>query len=353
MIEIRTFDGNFKEVHKLIRASWLEDYREKYKQPVIDYSSIDFLEWNLRRPTIDPDLVLGAYHKGKLVGFVACLPHTLKYNDQTLKAASSSFFTTHIDYKGQGIGRLIITTGLLKGMEKGYDINVFVPDEGHLVEKFIEKLSAEISLRFLKLHRFTFLTKPLNKNRIKDLADLPIYQKIALNIIAPKRTRKSKKSYSFDHKHDVKIISQMLERQYSQNTLSVMWTEELLLFNLKSEISDTFFLNSKDKGALINYYNIDVLGSTALQKSWMMTMIDNVCFENMSFYEKHKFVNDFSYDQKDKGSCLISIPTTPIFDLKPFYSNLYYPSGRYHWFCIHDFNHRLRGPVNIGHLFFR
>ena len=61
MVEIRTFEGNFEEVQQLIRESWSEEYRLKHNQPVMDYSHIDFLRWNLNRPNSDPDLIIAAY----------------------------------------------------------------------------------------------------------------------------------------------------------------------------------------------------------------------------------------------------------------------------------------------------
>jgi hypothetical protein len=353
MVEIRAFDGNFEEVSSLIKASWLQEYREKYNQPVIDYSSIDFLEWNLKRPNSDPDLLFGAYLNGKLIAFAAGIPHTLRYNDQKFRAASTSFFTTHVDHKGKGIGKELIRIGLLKGIEKGYEMNTFVPDEGHVVENFIKKLSREMNLKFMKLHRFTFLTKPLDQRKLSELVDFPLYQKIALPIITKKETKIDNQKYIYNPEEDLKFIEPMVNRSLPPNTLSVFWTEDILSSNLRSKISDTFFINEGEKKAFINYYNIDMLGSGISTKSHKITMVDYVHLENLSFYQKHQFVSNFCSDQKERGSCAITVPTIPVFDPKPFLSNLFIPNGRYHWFCAHDFNHKLNDPVNVGYLFFR
>ena len=101
MVEVRTFDGEFEEVHQLIKDSWSEEYRIKHNQPVMDYSSVEFLRWNLRRPNSDPDLIMAAYSGSKLVSFVAGIPLSLMINDQKFKAGVSSFFTTHVDYQGK------------------------------------------------------------------------------------------------------------------------------------------------------------------------------------------------------------------------------------------------------------
>lgn len=353
MVEIRRFDGELQEVSNLIKASWEEEYRGMYKQPVMDYSSIDFLEWNLKRPDADPDLLFGAYSDGKLVSFAAGFPHKLRYNDQVLRAASTSFFTTHIDYKRKGIGKCLVRKALLKGIEKGYDVNTFVPDEGHVVEGFIEKLSDEMKLRFLKLNRFTFLSKPLDKTKIMELSDLSFFHKIGLQMFTKRGRAIRGKAYGFEPAKDVKVIYQMLNKSYSPNTLTVNWEENTLISQLRSRISNTFFVNQNGRKALINYYTIDLIGCRSTPKMHKMTMIDIVRFENMSFFEKHRFVSDFCANQKENGSCVITLPTIPVFDLVPFYSNMFLPSGRYHWYCAHDFHFKLSESVEVGYLFFR
>jgi len=145
MVEIRRFDGDLQEVSDLIKASWGKEYRGKHKQPVMDYSCIDFLEWNLNRPDADPDLLIGAYSGGKLVGFIGGFPHKLRYNDKVLRSASASFVTTHIRYQRKGIGRSLIREAVIKVVEKGYyDIITGLLDEGHISENFFITLSNEL-----------------------------------------------------------------------------------------------------------------------------------------------------------------------------------------------------------------
>ena len=353
MVEIRTFDGDLQEVSNLIKASWAEDYRGAYKQPFMDYSSIDFLEWNLKKPNVDPDLLFGAYSGSKLVAFVAGVPYKFRYNDQVLRSVSASFFTTHIDYKRKGIGKSLIREALLKAIEKGYDVITIVTDEGHLGQGLTEKLSKEMNLRFLKLKRFTFLSKPLDKNKLMELADLSLFHKIGLQMFTKRGGAVRGEAYGFEPAKDVKVICQMLNKSYRPNTLTVNWEEDTLASQLRGRISDTLFVNRNGRKGLINYYKIDLIGCRSTPKLHKMTMIDNVRFENMSFFEKHRFVSDFCADQKKNGSCVITIPTVPVFDLVPFYSNMFLPNGRYHWYCAHDFNHKLGENVEVGYLFFR
>lgn len=352
MIEIRTFDGDLQEISNLIKASWAEDYRGAYKQPVMDYSAIDFLEWNLKRPNADPDLLFGAYDGIKLVAFAAGFPYQTRYNDKVFKSAAASFLTTHTDYKRKGIGKSL-GKALLRGVEKGYDIITSVPDEGHVVERVLENLSHELNFGFLKLHRFTFLSKPLDKKKILELTDLPLLHKIGLHLFSKKEGTNRRRTYGFDPDKDVTSICRMLNASYKEDTLAVNWDEDTLSLQLRNRISNTLYVNRDGQKGLINYYTIDLIGCRSTPITHKMTMIDNVRFENMSFLEKHRFVSDFCSSQKKHGSCIINIPTSPAFDLTPFYSNTFLPSGRYHCYCVQDFHHKLGDNVQAGYLFVR
>ena len=354
MVEIRRFDGDLQEVSDLIKASWGKEYRGKHKQPVMDYSCIDFLEWNLNRPDADPDLLIGAYSGGKLVGFIGGFPHKLRYNDKVFRSASASFVTTHLRYQRKGIGRSLIREAVIKVVEKGhYDIITGLLDEGHTSEKFFINLSNELNFRFLKLKRFTFLSKPLDKQKLVELSYFPLLHKVGLQLFTKRARAIRGDVYGYNPANDVKDICQMLNTSYKPNSLTVDWDEGTLGPLLHDKISNTMFVNQDGLKGFINYFTIDLLGCRSTSKSHKMTMVDNVRFVNMSFFEKHRFVSDFCADQKENGSCVITIPTSPAFDMAPFYTNTFFPSGRHHWYCAHDVNRKLGDDVQAGYLFVR
>jgi len=352
MIEIRAFDGDLQEVSDLIKASWAEDYQDAYKQPVMDYSDIDFLEWNLKRPNADPDLLVGAYDGIKLVGFVAGFPIQTRYNDQVFKSVAGSFLTTHTDYKRKGIANSL-GKAFLRASEKEYDIMTSVPDEGHAVEKGFEILSKKMNYGFLKLHRFTFMSKPLDRNKILELDDLSLFHKVGLYLLSKNKNTYKRRAYKYNPDKDVSFICRMLNASYKANTLSVNWDEDTLSIQLRNKLSNTMYMNRVDRKGLINYYTIDLIGCRSTPITHKITMVDNVCFDNMSYLEKHRFVSDFCSSQKKHGSCIINIPTLSAFDLTPFYLNRFLPSGRYHSHCVIDLHNKLSGNVHAGYLFVR
>ena len=353
MVEIKTFKGDFEEVQQLINEAWSKEYRSKHNQPVMDYSSVEFLRWNLSRPNSDPDLIMAAYSGSKLVSFVAAIPLNLKFNDQRLKAGVSSFFTTHVDYQGKGIAKTLAKEGLKRGIEKGYDLGYIVTDAGHKAIDLVKSISEDLGLKYMRFCKFTFLAKPLDKDQITQLANLPFHQRLFLPIITAKPKKIIVESYQFDLIRDAPVIHQMIRNSSPTDALYIDWSENDLSYNLKSNLSDTYFFNFENKKAFINYYNINVLSAKHSDVVHKNTMIDNVYFENMSFYEKRRFVSDFCSFEKQNGSCAVIIPTLPIFDLKPFYFNLFFPSGRYHYISGHDIKNRFKEPIKIGYLLIR
>jgi Myristoyl-CoA:protein N-myristoyltransferase, N-terminal domain len=354
MVELRTYDGDFEEVHQLIKASWSEEYRIRHNQPVMDYSSVEFLRWNLNRPNIDPDFIMAAYSNGKLASFFSAIPLTLKYNDQILKGSLASFLTAHVDFRGKKFGKILIKDlGFKHLIEEGYDLGYAIVDAGHRSINMIKYISRHYKLKLINFHKFTYLAKPLDKKKVSQLADLPLYQRLSLPIITTKSKKMNIDSYQFDPDNDTPIIHKMIREASPPDALCVDWTQDELLYNLKSNLSNTFYLNLGDKKAFINYFNINILSAKSSKVAYKSTVIDYVCFNNMAIKEKRKFVRDFCAFEKQNGSCMIVIPTLPLFDLKPFYFNLFFPSGRFHYIVGVDITKKLKEPVKIGYLLVR
>ena len=353
MLEIRSFVGELGEVHSLIRASWLQDYRDHYKQPIIDYSSVPFLEWNLNRPKSSPELSITAYLDEQLVGFVAGIPVTLKLQDKTIQSVLGSFLTTHANYKGRGIGKALMKEFVNRLQEMPFDLLCGVTDEGHAQDNINKTLAVQMGVPYRTFYRFTYLSKPLNKQKITELSDLPFHQKIALPLITKRTTKPKNRKYTFEVNTCIETIVDMLNQSTSTQSLSVSWVEDELLYDLNSGFSKVFFLNAGRKMGLILYYHMNLLGCTSKEAVHPMTIIDCVRFKNMSFYEKHKFISDFCSQEKEMDSCIVAVPTMPGFDLRPFYFNLFFPSGRYNQIVGCDLKNLLDFPLHLDYLILR
>jgi predicted N-acetyltransferase YhbS len=353
MLEVRTFDGELGDLHSLIQASWLQDYRDHFKQPVIDYSSVPYLEWNLNRPKSSHELRIAAYLDDQLVGFTAGIPFTLKLQDKTIQSVLGSFLTTHVNYKGRGIAKALLKEFVNRMQEMQFELLYTVTDEGHAPENIFNTLAAKMAVPYRTFYRFTYLSKPLNKQKITELSDLPSYQRIALPFITKRTTRPKNHKYTLEAETPVEAVVEMLNQSPSPQSLSVSWVEDDLSYDLNSGFSKVFFLNASSKMGLVLYYHMNLIGCTSREAVHPMTIIDCVRFKNMSFYEKHKFISNFCSQEKETGSCVVAVPTMLGFDLRPFYANLFFPSGRYYHFVGSDLKNLLDFPLDLDYLLFR
>jgi hypothetical protein len=311
------------------------------------------LEWNLNRPKSSQELRITAYLNDQLVGFYAGIPVTLKLQDKTIQSVLGSFLTTHVNYKGSGIAKALLEEFVNRVQEMSFDLLYGVTDEGHAPENICKTLAPKMGVPYRTFYRFTYLSKPLNKQKITELSDLPFHQKIALPLITKKAVRRKNRKYTFEAKTCAEAVVGMMNQSPSPQSLSVSWVEDELLYDLNSGFSKVFFLDGGGKRGLMLYYHMNLLGCTSNEAVHPMTIIDCVRFKNMSFYEKHNFISDFCSQEKEMGSCLVAVPTMPGFDLRPFYANLFFPSGRYYHLVGCDLKSLLDFPLHLDYLILR
>jgi hypothetical protein len=118
-------------------------------------------------------------------------------------------------------------------------------------------------------------------------------------------------------------------------------------------VAHSKYMAAGNRKALLTYYNIDMISGRDADFKSKTTVIDFIDFKNFSFFQKVRFIKDFWREEKRKGSAMILLPTMPLFDLGPFYANLFFPTGRYHNVRAFDFNNCLPEKINIETILFR
>jgi len=81
---VEAFDGDLEALYGLIARSWDHDYRGTMR---LEYSR-DLLHWSMSGPTGDPDLLLGAYHGGRLVGSAPASPAPSRSTGENVRTRS-------------------------------------------------------------------------------------------------------------------------------------------------------------------------------------------------------------------------------------------------------------------------
>jgi hypothetical protein len=181
MIKFKPFSGDYEKIYDLIKKSWQDDYINKYRQPVQDFSP-DFLQWNIQRVGYDPDLILEGYINGDLVGFSANMPKKIIYDGNIVNAVLSTFLSIHPEYKNRGFVKEFIHERIHRMRAKKYDLNYFIQDEGHAIENIVRKTANSLGEGVKTYLRFTFLVKPLDSEKIKKSAALSVMERMTLPV---------------------------------------------------------------------------------------------------------------------------------------------------------------------------
>jgi hypothetical protein len=180
-----------------------------------------------------------------------------------------------------------------------------------------------------------------------------MHHKLALPLITKKIGRIKKSKYNLEAEKCLETVVDVLNQSTSSKALSVNWTADELQYDLSCRFSNIFFREAGRKKGLILYYRMNLLGHGSSEAVHPISIVDCVRFEKMSFFEKHKFISDFCSHEKEMGSCMVLLPTMPGFELRPFYTNLFYPTGRYHCFVGSDINNLLEIPLHLDYLVLR
>jgi len=193
MVKIKPFSGDYEKIYDLIKKSWQEDYVNKYRQPVQDFTP-EFLKWNIEREGYDPKCIHEGYIGNKLVGFYAHLPRKLVFDGTIINALLSTFITVDPDVQKKGIGKKLLDEQILIMKEKKIDLNYVVLDEGHISERMYENLGKLLKVPVRTCHRFTFLYKPLNSEVLKKTDTLTLAERITLPLISYPKNRLNKQA---------------------------------------------------------------------------------------------------------------------------------------------------------------
>jgi ribosomal protein S18 acetylase RimI-like enzyme len=112
---IGNFNGDFDELAQLIQRSWSEN-----KEQPLRYTP-QFLRSAFEYPGASLELAPAIYREGRLVGFIAGFPRTVRLSGATKKLMTVSFLTVAPEHKRSGYGALLWGELWKRAKEAGFD----------------------------------------------------------------------------------------------------------------------------------------------------------------------------------------------------------------------------------------
>ena len=100
MVEIRTFDGDFRQLAAFCNSAWSRRYQGRMPFPVW---SPDFLEWELDDCPRTRELIVAAYDGGKLVGVMPARPMKFHLRGQIIDGSWGSYLSVDPSYENQPV----------------------------------------------------------------------------------------------------------------------------------------------------------------------------------------------------------------------------------------------------------
>ena len=349
-IELRTFDGNMDELYHLIHDAWKHDYDER-SRTVFEYTR-EYLSWCLNYPGSNPDLYVGAYLGGKLVGFGASFPQTLQLGKQKMAAVLSTFFTTDQAARRQGLGIKLIKERIGRMIDSGAQLNYFYLEMGLSSTPVYDKLDEREDMDYHHLSKMNFFSKVLDYDRLNKVEYFMLWEKLAVRMTQHIGSAWKIDGEVRDYKPEDLENCFSLINTVDPKRLSKVWSLDELAWQLDNvfDVGTLLVEEGDEVKAFVNYYHIPVMGRTTER----ITIADNIVFGKASFKQKCEIVRRFTERVKQERSTGILFPCFPTMDRLPLIMNLALPYPRNLFIKALDYTEQLPLKcVNIGNLQFR
>lgn len=163
-IAIRTFDTGIDDLHAMIDGAFAADYRN---EPRLDFTA-DYIRWNFGAPGVDPELLVAAYDRDKVVGAGTSFPRSMMLRGKPFRAVLSTLFSVHADYRRRRIGWRLVEERLRRASEKGAQAYFVYLQEGHASQPLYEHLGRETEARVERIHRALFRVRLLDPESVSE-----------------------------------------------------------------------------------------------------------------------------------------------------------------------------------------
>lgn len=319
-ITIKTFDGDIDALYALMRDAWSEDYRHQMR---FDYSR-EFLRWNFKAPSSDPELLLGAYDGSHLIGFCARLPRDMSIGGQTTRAALGTFLTTHVYYRRKGVGKSLVESSVQRLREKGYAGYFYYLQRAHASTPLYRNLSLQQMVIVPNVRFYVKFLSPETLRRAWHLTWVESRFFQALQGIPRGESAAGRvRSYT---REDLQSCLQLLNGFDQVVAVARRWTEEELAWRLEGfPAAFTYLLEEQGQvRGLIHFYLTELCGDRwgwAKARAGFATekaaFIDNMHLHGLDRHQRQALLSHALRHMKEAGCSVAVIPNVSYFRIFP------------------------------------
>ena len=132
MIEIRTFDGDMRQLAEFCNMAWARRYEGR--MPFAAWTP-EFFEWELDDCAQTRELIVAAYDGARLVGVLPARPMKFHIQGQTIDGSWGSYFSVDPDYENQPVSIKLHLEQRRRHKQHGLKVNMGYVFTGYSVAR--------------------------------------------------------------------------------------------------------------------------------------------------------------------------------------------------------------------------
>lgn len=311
MFEVRTFDGDAREIARFTQDVWRASYHRKVPTPVWDEN---YFDWQLlsERPG-GSDYLVAAYDQGKLVGSLFAEEFHFRLREEEFKGAFSSWLTVHPDYRRRGLGKQLAEEQCRRLLER--DAKFLLGFGIKRKTSSGPKFWASFSDKTVLLGQVGLWIRVLDHRAVSEW-DVSLLDRLGSRLLgvvqrrppAPRQTT-SIRNYRPD---DLPACLELVNNKLEEVDLGCVWSASRLAHQLQYKgIPSTLVAESGGRVAgLINYYKLTLLGRTYLETA----VIDHCVTDDLTWRERSDLLATALAQMKSEGikmALTLRLPTSP------------------------------------------
>jgi GNAT superfamily N-acetyltransferase len=302
---IKTFDSDLDRLYSMMDAAWAKDY---HREPRLDYTP-EFLRWHFEAPGADAELLVGAYQGEEIIGFGSSFHRSMYLRGEPVRTTMSTFFTTHADYRRQGVGWSLVEERLRRNREKGYQCTFVYLQEGHASEPLYRRYGEEKGVKVELIYRCPLRVRILDTSKLSARGKMD-WSKVQTDIPAVTGYEGDIRPY---RDSDLPRCRELLNDIRHTVPFARVWESDgELAWQLRHPpFSDTLVMEVGGRvEGLINYFSMPRIAKTVEQ----VAMMDNIWFGSLDGVQISALIAAALSEMKERGCIVANFMGPPCMD---------------------------------------
>lgn len=301
MIEMRTFEGDARDLSEFSRRVWLKAYGGKLPIPLW---SPEFFEWQLFDEILGARrFMVAAYDGARLVGLLPCQPIPYDLRGQTYQGSLCSWQSVDPDYRRRGVSKGMLAEQIRRHLDEGYDFSIGYPLAGTAGPQFWSKGNHAGSLGKLGVW-----FRMLDHAAVADWepSRWAAFGARALRVLQRRLPEPEEdcgiRPYRPEDLPDCLELVRSIQRE---SDLSVAWTTDRLAHHLSyKDLPRTLVMESAGRVAgFVNYHLTPFRGKTEIR----IAIIDLIAFGSLPRAARRNLLRTALHRIRDEGAALATV----------------------------------------------